>query len=202
MSARCCHVVGDGLGPVGCGVGTLCQLACPSRRPSSSPPRSLWVVVGRSRTATRSHVLVCGEGCLMTLEGCGRHAAGRLRRMRRKKAATVRPTIMSFPPSCQVLGCSMGTRPFRVPGVDSMGRSHFEEPVPYRVAGGAASGGSLVADGYRRAPRLLSALYTSAGDVARVATHGRLASTACKRRLDFSSRDPTIGFSESRRLHA
>ena len=142
MSARCCHVVGDGLGPVGCGVGTLCQLACPSRRPSSSPPRSRWVVVGRSRTATRSHVLVRGEGCLMTLEGCGRHAAGRLRRMRRKKARPCGPRVCrpSFVPS---LGCSMGTRPFRVPGVDSMGRSHFEEPAPYRVAGGAASGGSL-----------------------------------------------------------
>ena len=73
MSASCCHVVGDALGihvpstsHVGCCVGTLCQLACPSRRPSPSPPRSRWVVVGRSRTARRSHVLRCGAGCLMT----------------------------------------------------------------------------------------------------------------------------------------
>ena len=49
---------------------------------------------------------------------------------------------MSLLPSSLAKFCS--NPPLSVSVVaDSMGRSHFEEPVPYRVAGGAASGGSL-----------------------------------------------------------
>ena len=57
-------------------------------------------------------------------------------------AATLRPTSMSLLPSslCQVLLEPASSVPV---AADSMGRSRFEEPLIYRVAGGAASGGSL-----------------------------------------------------------
>ena len=198
MSASCCHVVGDALGihvpstsHVGCCVGTLCQLACPSRRPSSSPPRSRWVVVGRSRTIRRSHVLSCGEGCLMTLEGCGRHAAGRLRRMRRKKAATLRPTSMSllallFPSSS--FGLLYGNPPFPCPRCRLYGTFALRRACSVPGGGWDSVGRVIVADGCWRAARLSTLWpYTRALAVfAHVSTHGRLAWTACKRRVNFS----------------
>ena len=151
MSARCCHVVGDGLGPVGCGVGVLCQLACPSRRPSSFP-RSRWVVVGRSRTARRSQLLMC-EGCLMARCGGGTDAVRETPRCPAvsdecvETARPLRPTSMSLcpllVPSFAVSNPVARTPSFPCVDDDSMGRSRCEEAVPYRVAGSAASGGSL-----------------------------------------------------------
>ena len=89
------------------------------------------------------------------LAGCGRHAARPSPTNASKRQRSLRPTSMSLLPSsvCQVL---LEPAHFLVPGVDSMGRSRCEEPVPYRVGGGAASGGSLwrmgvgARRGYRR----------------------------------------------------
>jgi hypothetical protein len=183
LSASCCHVVGDALGihvpstsHVGCCVGTLCQLACPSRRPSSSPPRSRWVVVGRSRTATRSHALRCGAGCLMTRARPSPTNAS-------KTAAT--PRLSRALLFCLWPGFLL-ERAGSVSVADSLGRSRCEETARYRVAGGAASGGRLwrMGVGARRA-RLCFSPYTCARGFARVTTHGRLESTHWTRRVIF-----------------
>ena len=177
MGARCCHVVGDGLGPVGCGVGVLCQLACPSRRPSSFPRRSRWVVVGRSRTARRSQLLMC-EGCLMARCGVAqmlfarRHAA-RPSPTNASKRQPLRPTSMCPCPPGQV--CWNPQVP--CPGVDSRG-ARFEEPARYRGRVRAASGGSFVADGCWRARASLSLWHSTLALAmfARVSTRGRASS--------------------------
>ena len=73
-----------------------------------------------------------------------RHAAGRLRPRRKRRAhARARGTSMSlallFPSSS--FGLLAGTRPFRVPGVDSVGRSHIVRHVLSHGGGGARRAG-------------------------------------------------------------
>ena len=175
MSARCCHVVGDGLGPVGCGVGTLCQLACPSRRPSSSPPRSRWVVVGRSRTIRRSHALGCGEGCLMTRARPPPTNASKRQRPLRPRALVFCLCLARLSVLLERAGSLSAESVLAVRGAC---------PVP--GGGWGSVGRVVVADGYRRAPRLLRSVYACARGLAHVTTHGRLAPAAFKRRVNFS----------------
>ena len=101
--------------------------------------------------------------------------------------------------ACQVLVERAGS----VSATPTLWGSRFEEPVPYRVAGGAASGGSLRRMGVGARPRLSPfPLYTHCRGFTHVTPHGRLASTVCNCRVNFSAATPTIGLSESQRLHA
>ena len=77
-----------------------------------------------------------------------------------------------------------GTRKFRVRPRRLYGLLAVRGACPVPGGGWGSVGRIVVADGHRRASRPSSTLYASAGDVTRVATHGRLAPTACECRLD------------------
>ena len=86
--------------------------------------------------------------------------------------------------ACQVLVERAGS----VSATPTLWGSRFEEPVPYRVAGGAASGGSLRRMGVGARPRLSPfPLYTHCRGFTHVTPHGRLASTVCNCRVNFSA---------------
>ena len=74
-------------------------------------------------------------------KGADARLTGRLRRMRRNGGEPCGPRVLLF----ALLPAKFLLEPASSVSVaaDSMGRSRFEEPVPYRVAGGAASGGRL-----------------------------------------------------------
>ena len=150
-------------------------MACPSRRPSSSPPRNRWVVVGRSRTVRRSHVLSCGEGCLMTRARPSPTNASK----RSDPCGHERSSCPQAKPSCW--------NPLvRCPGCRLYGALALRRACSVPSRGWGSVGRVVVADGCWRAARLSTLWpYTRALAVfAHVSTHGRLAWTACKRRLD------------------
>ena len=68
------------------------------------------MVVGRSRTATRSHVLSCGAGCLMT-RGVGARPSPT---NASKRQRPLRPTSMSLLPSLVAKFCSNPEPPLSV----------------------------------------------------------------------------------------
>ena len=96
---------------------------------------------------------MCGEGCLMTLEGCATPGSRPSPTNASKRQPPLRPTSARLLPLCAKF--AVLEPPLSVSVVaDSMGRSRCEETVRYRVAGWGSVGRVVVADGCWRASRL------------------------------------------------